>query len=73
MKTLIKEIVGINGEGVSFNLTEKASLNGNLSTKHWFVSWDKIGKALFKEQYYDGISLKALDQLRGNTKIKLAE
>jgi len=51
MKTLIKEIVNVNSEGVSFRLTEKASLTGGLSTEQCYVSCDKIGRALFKEQY----------------------
>jgi len=60
MKTLIKEIVNVNNEGVSFKLTEKASLTGGLSTDQWYVSWDKIGKALFGEQYSDTESVKDL-------------
>ncbi len=53
-KTHIKEIVSVSNEGVSFTLTEKASLNGRgLKATKWYVSWDKIGKALFDEQYSD--------------------
>lgn len=65
MKTLIKEIVSVNSEGVSFNLTEKASLNGGLSTDQWYVSWDKIGRALFGEQYSDAVSVEDLRIERG--------
>ena len=61
MKTLIKEIKNITTEGVSFTLTEKAQLNKGLNTKNWYVSWDKIGRALFKEQYSDSTSVKVLD------------
>ena len=64
MKTLIKEIKNVDGEGVSFTLTEKASLNGGLSTDQWYVSWDKIGRALFKEQYSDAISVVDLQAER---------
>ena len=64
MKTLIKEITNVNSEGVSFTLTEKASLNGGLSTDKWWVSWDKIGRALFQEQYTDAISVKDLNTER---------
>lgn len=64
MKTLIKEIVHVSSEGVSFKLTEKASLNGGLSTDQWYVSWDKIGKALFKDQYSDTESLKDMRKAR---------
>ena len=65
MRTLIKEIINVNSEGVSFKLTEKASLTGGLSTDQWFVSWDKIGRALFKEQYSDAITVKDLRIERG--------
>jgi len=60
MKTLIKEIVNISSEGVSFKLTVKASLNGGLSTNQWYVSWDRIGRALFKDQYSDTVIVKDL-------------
>lgn len=66
MKTLIKEIVNVNSEGVSFKLTEKASLNGGLSTDQWFVSWDKVGRALFNDQYSDAVSVKDLKIERGH-------
>lgn len=51
MTVRIKDIVTTTSTGVSFTLTGKASLNGGMSTDVWWVSWDKIGKALFKEQY----------------------
>lgn len=51
MKTSIKEITSVTSEGVSFKLTKKASLNGGFSADQWYVSWDKIGGALFGEQY----------------------
>lgn len=65
MKTLIKEIVNVNSEGVSFVLTEKATLGSRLSTKQWWVSWDKIGRALFKDQYSNATSVKDLKIERG--------
>jgi len=65
MEVLIKEIISVNSEGVSFSLTEKAALNGKMSAKEWFVSWDKIGKALFKEQYSDAVTVKELREFRG--------
>lgn len=71
MKTLIKEIINVNSEGVSFRLTEKAALNGELSTDQWHVSWDKIGKALFKDQYSDVESVKDLKIKRGETNTNL--
>lgn len=65
METLIKEIVSVTSEGVSFKLTEKASLNGGIKTDMWYVSWDKIGKALFGEQYSDCQSVAELRVNRG--------
>jgi hypothetical protein len=65
MKTLIKEIVNVNSEGVSFKLTEKAALSGGLSTDQWYVSWDKIGRALFGDQYSDAVNVKDLKIERG--------
>ena len=70
MQTLIKQITKVNNEGVSFTLTEKASLNGGLSTDQWYVSWDKIGKALFGDQYYEAESVAELRQLRGDDEHK---
>jgi hypothetical protein len=67
MKTLIKEIVNVSSEGVSFKLTEKASLTGGLSTDQWYVSWDKIGRALFNDQYSDAVSVKDLKIERGES------
>lgn len=65
MKVLIKEIVNVNSEGVSFKLTGKASLNGGLSTDQWYVSWDKIGRSLFKDQYSDSVVVADLRIERG--------
>lgn len=67
MTTLIKEIVNVNSEGLSFKLTEKASLNGGLSADQWWVSWDKIGHALFGEQYSDAVSVEDLQTERGES------
>lgn len=64
-KVLIKEIVNVSSEGVSFKLTGKASLNGGLSTDQWYVSWDKIGRALFSDQYTDAVTVKDLKVDRG--------
>lgn len=53
MKPLIKEITNISKEGVALKLTAKASLNGSVNTDTWWVSWDRIGRALFKDYYTD--------------------
>lgn len=65
MKTLIKTIAHVDSEGVTFVLTEKASLGGTFKAKQWNVSWDNIGRALFKEQYSDAESVKELQTERG--------
>ena len=52
MGTLIKE-VSTSSSGLVLKLTRKAALNGGISTDTWFVSWDRLGKALFGEQYSD--------------------
>ncbi len=68
MKTLIKEITAVTNQGVGLKLTEKAALNGDMSTKTWWVSWDKIGKALFEDQYSDAKTIVELNIERGNSK-----
>ena len=67
MTAVIKETVSISSEGVTLRLSEKAALNGGLRTNQWFVSWDKIGRALFKDQYTDAVNVKDLqiDRERG--------
>ena len=65
MKTLIKDIVNVNGDGVSFILTERASLDGGMKTKQWWVSWDTVGKALFGDQYSGSVDVKDLKKERG--------
>lgn len=51
-KTYISKIVKATSKGVSFELSEAACLNGRgIHSKKWYVSWDKIGEALFSEQY----------------------
>ena len=56
----IRNIVSITPEGVAFELTVPAQLNGGISTKQWYVSWDRIGRSLFKDQYSDAISVDDL-------------
>ena len=65
MKTIIKQIGNVSGEGVTLILTEKAVLGKGMATKEWIVSWDGIGRALFGEQYSDSVSVKDLKADRG--------
>ena len=70
MKTLIKEITSVTAEGICFNLSQKAALSaGRLSASKYFVSWDKIGEALFGDQYFDTGDLEALRFERGDIKL----
>ena len=63
-KTIIKSF-STTPSGVNLELTVKASLNvGRMKTKSWFVSWDKVGKALFGEQYSDAITIEDLNKHR---------
>ena len=65
MKTLIKKILNVSSEGVSFTLAGNASLDGGLPAEQWYVSWDKIGRALLKEQYSDTVDVEYLRIERG--------
>lgn len=66
MKVLIKEITNVNTDGVSFKLTDKAGMNSEtFKSKTWFVSWDKIGRSLFGDQYSDAYTVADLRLARG--------
>ena len=69
-KTIIKSF-SATASGVNLELTVKASLNGGrIKTKSWFVSWDKVGKALFGEQYSDSITVEELNKDRGHSAVE---
>lgn len=40
--------------------------NNTMSTRHWWVSWDKIGKSLF-DDYAENYSAHEIDCLRKNS------
>ena len=66
-KTLIKSVTNVSAEGVSFELTSKAQISGRgLAAKNWYVSWDKIGSALFGEQYSDAVTVAELNAERSD-------
>jgi hypothetical protein len=66
-KTLIKSVTNVSAEGISFELTSKAQMNGRgLATKNWYVSWDKIGSALFGDQYSDSVTVAELNAERSD-------
>ena len=67
-KTLIKSIGNANAEGISLELTEPAALTSSgMKATQWFVSWDKIGNALFGDQYLDAPTVVELNEQRKGT------
>lgn len=59
-KVLIKNFSNVTSEGITLHLTEKTSLKtGQLQGKTFWVSWDKIGQALF-DNYSTEESVKDL-------------
>jgi hypothetical protein len=68
MSVLIKKIRNINSEGVSIELTESSALKGGLKSRHWRVSWDKIGAALF-DDYSTTDDLSLLRKERGEVEL----
>lgn len=40
-----------NEEGISLILNKPIPMTGTLKSKTWWVSWDKIGEALFGDEY----------------------
>ena len=63
-KVAIKTINNVTSEGVSFTLNHPATLN-TLKTKEYWVSWDRIGKALFPDEYTDAETVQELKEVRG--------
>ena len=52
MKTLlIISTKNLSTEGIILCFNQPVALNNNLKTDEWWVSWDKIGKALCKGKY----------------------
>jgi hypothetical protein len=67
MGVLIKEITRIDSEGVAFKLTGKASLDkSGFAADQWYLSWDKIGRVLFKGQYSNANTVRELRIERGD-------
>ncbi len=67
MSIIITEFSNPNKQGVTIHLNKVARLKTGVGQyKEFFISWDKIGKALI-EGYTDEIDTSYLDKLR-NTK-----
>ena len=65
MKTLlINGYSNITKEGLTIHFNQKFALNGVLPTDKWYVSWDKIGKALCGDEYCEETDVVELRELR---------
>lgn len=51
-------------EGVTLEFNKKVSLNGGISCKEIWVSWDKIGQALFPDKYSNITDVAELRKMR---------
>lgn len=67
-KTLIKGFSNVTSKGISLKLTKPASLNGGIKSKEYWVSWDKIGIALFGDQYDTEPNITDLKIKRGESR-----
>lgn len=64
-EVIIKGYSNLTKEGVVLHLNKAATLkSGNLATKEFWISWDKIGEALF-EDYCNVDSVEYRRKLRG--------
>lgn len=64
-KLLIVGYKNVTTQGLILVFNEKVSLNGRLATNEWWLSWDKIGEALFPDSYCDISEIVELKKLRG--------
>ena len=65
MKTLLIDGFGnITKEGLTIHFNQKFALNGGLATDKWYVSWDKIGKALCGNEYCEETEVAKLRERR---------
>jgi hypothetical protein len=65
MKTLLIDSFGnITREGLTIHFNQKFSENDGLATDEWWVSWDKIGKALCGDKYCEETEVAKLRELR---------
>jgi len=54
-EVLISSYSNVTKEGIVLHLTDKAKLKtGNIATDEFWVSWDKIGEALFDSYHIGG-------------------
>ena len=60
---LITEVSDIGPQGLQIHLNQKVTLNGGLKADSWWVSWDKLGIALFS-QYCDAPNVEDRREIR---------
>lgn len=64
MKTLLIDSYVADNEGVTLHFNEKFSPNGGISTDEVWVSWDKIGRALYPVKYSEAIDVEERRTIR---------
>lgn len=64
MKTLLIDSFKADKEGVLLHFNEKFSPNGGITVDEIWVSWDKIGNALYPLKYCDETSVEKLREIR---------
>lgn len=64
MKTLLINNFVVDKEGVLLSFNEKFSPNGGISTDEVWVSWDKIGRALYPTKYSDTMDVEERRKVR---------
>lgn len=55
----------LTSEGLTLKLNKPVPLGeGRMATDEWWVSWDKIGEALFPDSYTNKITVEDRNKLR---------
>jgi hypothetical protein len=67
-KLLITGYTNPTHEGVTLHFNEPVALHGHAKSTEWWVSWDKIGQALFPQEYCDASDVATRRELRGEVK-----
>jgi len=62
---IITEVRNKTREGIILVLNKPYPIReGGMASKEWFVSWDKIGRALFGDVYADELTVSSMDEIR---------
>lgn len=68
MKTLLIDSYKADKEGVSLHFNEKFSPNGGITVDEVWVSWDRIGRALYPTKYSEESNVEELRKMRAEGK-----